>query len=89
MRWLALCLMLLPLPVTAQDKAQTLADIKAKLHDALVAGLNLGRATLDTLSSDQAKQALVAATQLRDVADVSEGIALEKMDALGSIFTSE
>jgi nitrogen fixation/metabolism regulation signal transduction histidine kinase len=50
-----------------------------KVEAALVAGLNLGRATLDTLSSDQAKQALVAATQLRDVADVSAGIALEKM----------
>lgn len=50
-----------------------------KVEAALVAGLNLGRATLDTLSSDLSKQAGVAATQLSDVADVSAGIALEKM----------
>ena len=50
-----------------------------KVEAALVAGLNLGRATLDTLSSDLSKQARVAATQLSDVADVSAGIALEKM----------
>ena len=31
MRWLALCLFLLPLPALAQDRAQTLADIKAEL----------------------------------------------------------
>ncbi|MDB5661025.1 MAG: tol-pal system protein YbgF [Cypionkella sp.] len=31
MRWLALCLVLLPLPALAQDKAQTLADLKAEL----------------------------------------------------------
>ena len=31
MRWLALCLILLPLPALAQDRAQTLADIKAEL----------------------------------------------------------
>jgi nitrogen fixation/metabolism regulation signal transduction histidine kinase len=52
-------------------------DVKVEV--ALVAGLNLGRATLDTLSSDLSKQARVAATQLSDVADVSVGIALEKM----------
>ena len=50
-----------------------------KVEAALVAGLNLGRATLDTLSSDLSKQARVAATQLSDVPDVSAGIALEKM----------
>ena len=50
-----------------------------KVETALVAGLNLGRATLDTLSSDLSKQARVAATQLSGVADVSTGIALEKM----------
>ena len=50
-----------------------------KVEAALVAGLNLGRATLDTLSSDLSKQAGVAAKQLSDVADVSAGIALEKM----------
>ncbi len=31
MRWLALCLTLLPLPALAQDRTQTLADIKAEL----------------------------------------------------------
>ena len=31
MRWLAVCLTLLPLPAFAQDRAQTLADIKAEL----------------------------------------------------------
>ncbi len=31
MRWLALCLILLPLPAVAQDRAQTLAEIKAEL----------------------------------------------------------
>ncbi|WP_054005791.1 tol-pal system protein YbgF [Cypionkella psychrotolerans] len=31
MRWLVLCLALLPLPALAQDKAQTLADLKAEL----------------------------------------------------------
>jgi nitrogen fixation/metabolism regulation signal transduction histidine kinase len=50
-----------------------------KVEAALVAGLNLGRATLDTLSTDLSKQAQVAATQLSDVPDVSAGIALEKM----------
>jgi nitrogen fixation/metabolism regulation signal transduction histidine kinase len=50
-----------------------------KVEAALVAGLNLGRATLDTLSTDLTKQARVAAAQLSDVADVSAGIALEKM----------
>ncbi len=50
-----------------------------KVEAALVAGLNLGRATLDTMSTDLSKQARVAATQLSDVPDVSAGIALEKM----------
>ncbi|WP_090044677.1 ATP-binding protein [Limnohabitans sp. 2KL-27] len=50
-----------------------------KVEAALVAGLNLGRATLDTLSTDLSKQARAAAAQLSDVADVSAGIALEKM----------
>ncbi|MEY4663858.1 MAG: Nitrogen regulation protein, partial [Pseudomonadota bacterium] len=38
-----------------------------KVETALVAGLNLGRATLDTLSHDLTKQATVAANQLSDV----------------------
>jgi nitrogen fixation/metabolism regulation signal transduction histidine kinase len=50
-----------------------------KVEAALVAGLNLGRATLDTLSTDLSKQARAAATQLSDVSEVSAGIALEKL----------
>jgi nitrogen fixation/metabolism regulation signal transduction histidine kinase len=50
-----------------------------KVEAALVAGLNLGRATLDTLSTDLTKQARVAAAQLSDAPDVSAGMALEKM----------
>jgi len=50
-----------------------------KVEAALVGGLNLGRATLDTLTSDLAKQTRVAAGQMSQVADVSAGIALEKM----------
>lgn len=50
-----------------------------KVETALVAGLNLGRATLDTLSMDLAKQSRVAAAQLSGVADVSAGVALEKI----------
>ncbi len=45
MRWLALCLMLLPLPALAQDKAQTLADIKAELA-LLMADFNALKAEL-------------------------------------------
>jgi nitrogen fixation/metabolism regulation signal transduction histidine kinase len=50
-----------------------------KVETALVAGLNLGRATLDTLSNDLGKQARVAASQLSDVADGNAGLALEKL----------
>jgi hypothetical protein len=50
-----------------------------KVEAALVGGLNLGRATLDTLTNDLSKQTRVAAAQMSDVADVSAGIALEKM----------
>ncbi len=39
MRWLILCCMLLPMPSLAQDRAQTLADIKAELS-ALMAEFN-------------------------------------------------
>lgn len=45
MRWLALCLTLLPLPALAQDKAQTLADIKAELT-LLMADFNALKAEL-------------------------------------------
>ncbi len=50
-----------------------------KVEAALVAGLNLGRATLDTLSNDLAKQAQVAATQLSETPDASAGVVLEKI----------
>jgi tol-pal system protein YbgF len=45
MRWLVLCLSLLPLPALAQDKAQTLADIKAELS-VLMADFNTLKAEL-------------------------------------------
>jgi tol-pal system protein YbgF len=45
MRWLALCLILLPLPALAQDRAQTLADIKAELT-LLMADFNALKAEL-------------------------------------------
>lgn len=50
-----------------------------KVESALVAGLNLGRATLDTLSNDLAKQSRVAASQLADVSDANAGLVLEKI----------
>lgn len=50
-----------------------------KVETALVAGLNLGRSTLDTLSADLGKQARVAAAQLSEVSEASAGISLEKM----------
>lgn len=45
MRWLILCLMLLPMPGLAQDRAVTLADIKAELS-ALMAEFNALKAEL-------------------------------------------
>ena len=45
MRWLVLCLSLLPFPALAQDKAQTLADIKAELS-VLMADFNTLKAEL-------------------------------------------
>jgi len=50
-----------------------------KVETALVAGLNLGRSTLDTLSIDLAKQTRVAAVQLSEVSDVSVNLSLEKI----------
>ena len=50
-----------------------------KVEAALMAGLNLGRATLDTLSSDMLKQSKAAASQLSEVSDASAGLALEKI----------
>jgi nitrogen fixation/metabolism regulation signal transduction histidine kinase len=50
-----------------------------KVEAALMAGLNLGRATLDTLSGEMVKQSRVAASQLSEVGDASAGLALEKI----------
>lgn len=50
-----------------------------KVEAALMAGLNLGRATLDTLSGDMAKQSRAAASQLSEVSNASAGLALEKI----------
>ena len=50
-----------------------------KVEAALVAGLNLGRATLDTLSEDLAKQARAAAANLAETGDVNPGLAAEKI----------
>ena len=50
-----------------------------KVEGALVAGLNLGRATLDTLSGDLAKQSRVAAQQLVDVQEASAALMLDRV----------
>ena len=50
-----------------------------KVEAALVAGLNLGRATLDTLSEDLAKQAKAAAVNLAETGDANPGLAAEKI----------
>ena len=50
-----------------------------KVEGALDAGVNLGRATLETLSSDLASKSRVAATQLADVPDATAGLALERV----------
>jgi nitrogen fixation/metabolism regulation signal transduction histidine kinase len=49
-----------------------------KVEGALEAGLNLGRATLDALSSDLANKSLIAAQQLQETSDSSAGLALER-----------
>ena len=63
-----------------------------KVEGALVAGLNLGRVTLDTLTSDLAKQSRVAAQQLVDVQEASAAIALDRvrtqMDAIDAVLWS-
>ena len=56
---------------------ESLFDVK--VEGALVAGLNLGRATLDTLSGDLAKQSRVAAQQLVDVQEASAAINLDRV----------
>ena len=50
-----------------------------KVEGALAAGLNLGRATLDTLSADLAKQSRIAAVQLAEVSDESASLSLERV----------
>jgi len=56
-----------------------------KVEGALEAGLSLGRVTLDTLSSDLATKARVAATQLTDTADgASDLVLLRVMEQLGA-----
>jgi nitrogen fixation/metabolism regulation signal transduction histidine kinase len=56
-----------------------------KVEGALDAGLNLGRATLDSLSDDLAVKTRAASGQLSQVADASAGLALERIrDQLGA-----
>ena len=63
-----------------------------KVEGALVAGLNLGRATLDTLSGDLAKQSRVAAQQLVDVQEATAALMLDRvrtqMDANDAVLWS-
>jgi len=56
-----------------------------KVEGALDAGLNLGRATLDSLSEELASKARVASAQLSEVPDASAGLVLEHIrDQLGA-----
>lgn len=56
-----------------------------KVEGALAAGLNLGRATVDTLTIDAGKQARAAALQLAGVADDYAPVVLERLrDQLGA-----
>ena len=50
-----------------------------EVEGALTAGLNLGRATLDTLAADLANQTRQAATQLAETPDSLAGLALERL----------
>ena len=52
-----------------------------KVEAALVAGLNLGRATLDTLSNDLAKQSKSAVSNFSEVGDVNASLIVEKIRA--------
>ncbi len=72
MRWLVLCLALFPLPALAQDKAQTLADLKAELGQ-LSAQFNALKAEL--------VQSGAAAT------GAAGGDALQRMDAMEAVLT--
>lgn len=67
MRWLAFCLMLLPLPALAQERAQTLADIKTELG-ALSAEFNALKAELVASGGVQS--------------GVAGGDALQRLDAI-------
>ncbi|HYP72111.1 MAG TPA: HAMP domain-containing protein, partial [Variovorax sp.] len=56
-----------------------------KVEGALDAGLNLGRATLDSLSEDLASKARTASNQLANVPDTRAGLVLERIrDQLGA-----
>ena len=56
-----------------------------EVEGALAAGLNLGRATLDTLAADTGNKSRLAATQLAEVPDATVGLALERLrDQLGA-----
>ncbi|WP_077001758.1 PAS domain-containing sensor histidine kinase [Variovorax sp. KK3] len=56
-----------------------------KVEGALDAGLNLGRATLDSLSDDLTSKVRGASTQLADVSDAGAGLVLERIrDQLGA-----
>ncbi len=56
-----------------------------KVEGALDAGLNLGRATLDSISDDLVSKARSASAQLSDVPDASAGLVLERIrDQLGA-----
>ncbi len=50
-----------------------------KVEAALVAGLDLGRATLDTLTEDLVKQSKATAASLSDTSEVQAGLAAEKI----------
>jgi len=50
-----------------------------KVEGALDAGLNLGRATLDSLTNDLASKARTASNQLDNVPDASAGLVLERI----------
>lgn len=50
-----------------------------KVEGALDAGLNLGRATLDSLSDDLSTKTRAASSQLSQVPDASAGLALERI----------
>jgi nitrogen fixation/metabolism regulation signal transduction histidine kinase len=56
-----------------------------EVEGALAAGLNLGRATLDTLAADMGNKARQAATQLSETPDAMVGLSLERLrDQLGA-----